>query len=549
MDESARSDDNYDSNYDNAENRSVAREKMDVSQETHVAPKKKKRVSKTAELETKINALEERFDKKLDRFFDFLLKQSSTAVSGGAVTTAVSDSQPGGIATQHEPNEVDNDSSGVRRPLISLDPNLDEDLGSPRISRNVDIDARSEISIQPTRREKTDLLGLCSDNDESDNASNHSKSPKVTSQTVFRKTERFSRFLNDVQASQSCTNNSTVSKPDSNQNQSDSNNNDAKKSNKIDVLSKFFKNDITSESDKGQGLQLDTSQVTVLENSWRTKYPERLSSFKEEYRSCFPLNDNAIEFLQVPSLDDILEPMIKAQHGVKAVKNWDKQKQLFSQPLKQVERLAYQSQMASRMGIISVLYLQNALASLMFRLGNENVSDETCQSVNDIFSISMKSLDQFGRAGAFGHMIRRKAAASDSGLNTLGDLQSKVLYLPLTSEGVFGKGLEDKLEKRKEQREQLVELLPELSKRKSDRHDSWPNKTQRVSYNTNSNNTNRNSDNFRGGQFNKSSTKFTPRVSQKDSYKSKDDKKDKDKKAGSQSGSWGSFRIPRKNSS
>jgi hypothetical protein len=118
------------------------------------------------------------------------------------------------------------------------------------------------------------------------------------------------------------------------------------------------------------------------------------------------------------------------------------------------------------MGIISVLYLQNALASLSSSIKSDNTNPDILQSVNDIFAISMKSLDQFGRTGAFNHMIRRKAAASESGLNTLKDIQAKVLYLPLTAEGVFGEGLEDKLEKRKEQREQLKELLPEFSNKR-----------------------------------------------------------------------------------
>jgi hypothetical protein len=46
------------------------------------------------------------------------------------------------------------------------------------------------------------------------------------------------------------------------------------------------------------------------------------------------------------------------------------------------------------------------------------------------------SLDQFGRIGTLNHMIRKKAAASESGLNTLKDIQAKVLYLLLTAEGV-----------------------------------------------------------------------------------------------------------------
>ena len=108
--------------------------------------------------------------------------------------------------------------------------------------------------------------------------------------------------------------------------------------------------------------------------------------------------------------------MIRTLHGPKAVKNWDKHKQLFTQPLKQIENLAFQGQVAACMGIISVLYLQNALASLSSSIKSDNTNPDILQSVNDIFAISMKSLDHFGRTGAFNHMImiRRKAATSES---------------------------------------------------------------------------------------------------------------------------------------
>lgn len=56
--------------------------------------------------------------------------------------------------------------------------------------------------------------------------------------------------------------------------------------------------------------------------------------------------------------------------------------------------------------------------------------DKAVQTVQDLFDISSKALDQAGRSGAFHHLIRRKAAAADSGLNTLKDVQSKVMYLP-----------------------------------------------------------------------------------------------------------------------
>ena len=66
------------------------------------------------------------------------------------------------------------------------------------------------------------------------------------------------------------------------------------------------------------------------------------------------------------------------------------------------------------------------------------------QTVKDIFAISNKALDihPSGHTGAFFHLICRKAAAQDSGIVQLKDIQSKAQCLTLTDEGVFGKGLE-----------------------------------------------------------------------------------------------------------
>ena len=52
----------------------------------------------------------------------------------------------------------------------------------------------------------------------------------------------------------------------------------------------------------------------------------------------------------------------------------------------------------------------------------------------------MKALDQISRFGAFHHMVRRKCATADAGIDkNLKDIQLKVLYLPLTCKGVFGR--------------------------------------------------------------------------------------------------------------
>jgi hypothetical protein len=88
-------------------------------------------------------------------------------------------------------------------------------------------------------------------------------------------------------------------------------------------------------------IQITTKSIYIF------SFTERLTCFREDYRNCFPIHKNAVDFLQVPSLDEILEPMIRTLHGPKAVKNWDKHKQLFTQPLKQIENLAFQGQVAA----------------------------------------------------------------------------------------------------------------------------------------------------------------------------------------------------------
>ena len=82
--------------------------------------------------------------------------------------------------------------------------------------------------------------------------------------------------------------------------------------------------------------------------------------------------------------------------------------------------------------------------------------------------MATKALDQVGHAGVFHHIIRRKAVVPDTGLNNLKDVQAKVLYLPLMGDGVFGKGLEENLKKRKEQKEQLYDLVTDFTASKAD---------------------------------------------------------------------------------
>ncbi|CAC5379704.1 unnamed protein product [Mytilus coruscus] len=275
--------------------------------------KKKKRVSKTAELENKLTSMEDRFDKKIDMLFAVLNK--SCATTGSSTVAEVC--QSGSLATQREQSSDNIPSTGERRPVISLNANLDHDLGSPRI-RNVDFDNRSEISLHIDSREKADLLGLCSSEDEY----YRGLSSPVYSQ-AGNKSKNVDRFSQYLQTQPITTSNNVESQSNQRQISNIDNNNNKtvdKQSDNLNLLSKLFKEDILSESsDNSGGLIIDEAQVRILERSWRTKNPEKLTAFKDEYRSCFPVNDKSKSFLQVPSLDDLLEPMIRTVHGTNSV--------------------------------------------------------------------------------------------------------------------------------------------------------------------------------------------------------------------------------------
>ncbi|CAG2225073.1 unnamed protein product [Mytilus edulis] len=200
------------------------------------------------------------------------------------------------------------------------------DLGSPRISRNIDFDARSEISIHVNPIER-DILGDIRSDNESDNESEIRFEQSTGS--VARKGERFMKHVQLKSVSNDVNKDVELSSDNITRH---------------NVLSELFSEDIASNNDKGSvGLIMDQAQVTILENSWRCQHPEKLSAYREEYRSCFPVHDSAVEFLQVPSLDDLLEPMMRKNHGPKAVKSWDTgHRQLYTQPLKQIEKLSFQ---------------------------------------------------------------------------------------------------------------------------------------------------------------------------------------------------------------
>ena len=283
---------------------------------------------------------------------------------------------------------------------------------------------------------------------------------------LVKKGDRFIKHL------QTQTNSTIVSEGNKESEPSTCNSN-----NRHNILGNLFCEDIVASDNKGNvSLVMDQAQVGILEKSWRSQAPDKLSAYKDEYKLCFPVHESAMNFLQVPSLDELLEPMMRSAHGARAVKSWDSHRQLFTQPFKQIEKLSFQGQLAARMNIISVLYMQQMMGTLLEKLGKaqfvaDKKKESYCQVAKDMFAMSTKALDQSGCTGAFFHLVRRKAAAQDSGLVTLNEIKDKTQYLPLTGEGVFGEALNNCLEKCKEQKEQRNDLLPELArdrKRKTD---------------------------------------------------------------------------------
>ena len=159
---------------------------------------------------------------------------------------------------------------------------------------------------------------------------------------------------------------------------------------------------------------MDKSQYDTLSQSWRTKQPDKLTASKENYKSNFPLQEKAEEFLKVPSLDDSVETFLIKCFSSKAC--FKRARSLHTQHLKEIEKLAYQGQVAAKLGITVNLYMQQALLVLLEELKTDKPNlDLATQTVRDIFAMSTKTLGQLGRTGAFDHIIRHKATVVDMG--------------------------------------------------------------------------------------------------------------------------------------
>ena len=227
---------------------------------------------------------------------------------------------------------------------------------------------------------------------------------------------------------------------------------------------KFGTDAVTNKSKSTFGISLEKHQVDILNDSWRSSNPEKVSSYRDSYRNVFPVHDDYEEHFKVPGIDDTVEALLINKYGRSA--SFGRTPSLHSKNMKSFEKLSFYGQLASRMGLISTCYTQQALGVLLDTLQSDELNlDRAIQMVRDIFAMSTKTLDQVGRAGAFHHLVRRNATLIDTGLSDYKEYSHAVMSLPLTSEGVFGAQFDKKLKEKSELSKHLAEILPETFKK------------------------------------------------------------------------------------
>lgn len=385
--------------------------------------------AKLSDLENLENKLAGQFESRfssLDGKFEklFAVLSSSNGSDQRRPNTNVESSASGSCRPPVEGNDI----SDVRRPLLPLDNSLNKDFGI--VNHNSCISDDDVISLQPGQIERQGI-GLLS--------SEGSDRVEVAENDKILDT-RFQKY--------SAQNTSKENEPLTH-----------------DLLIEMFGDDAqANSSNQNVGLRLDKAQIDVLNSSWRCQAPEKLTAYRDSYKQAFPVHESSEKMLQVPSLDELSERLLIKKHGRRAA--FGNSQSLFSQPFKSMEKIAYQGQMAARMGIVSLCYAQQALGLLLTNLKSASPNlDEAVQNVRDIFAISTKSLDQMCRSGAFHQLIRRKATVADTGLHDFKDLQKSALTSPLSGEGIFGSEFEKKLKDRQEKDKQLSELMPEMNKK------------------------------------------------------------------------------------
>ena len=359
----------------------------------------RKRKSDWTSLNDKIDAQETRFasfEEKIDKLMVFMGGQPETHERPPASGRGIQ-----GRGVSPEPHErpptpgrgiFQEDTLGVPRLCIRRDRKEDMDILSTRLSPNERRTANFSISdtVSHTRHSASKSKSEVS-------SGNHSDNEEVG---------RFEKYTSKVETKNN--------------------------------LCEIFGSDAQTTKDiSDDGLMLDDSQKQILANSWHNPNPMKMSSYRDSYKTAFPVHENTRDLLQVPTLDDTIESLLVKKYGHKAA--FGNSHSLYNRQMRAVEKIGYQGQTAARMGIITTCYSQQALGSLLDNLQSPEPNlDRAIQTFRDVFAMTTKTLDQIGKAGAYHQMTRRKAAIFDTGLDDYKDYSSTIMSLPLTAEGVFG---------------------------------------------------------------------------------------------------------------
>ena len=134
-------------------------------------------------------------------------------------------------------------------------------------------------------------------------------------------------------------------------------------------------------------IAIDQSQKEVLQNSYRTKESNFLTAFSEDNYELFPVNEETEKYIQVTSLDTLVNSCLVKRDGPKASFTKSKHNMFSTQPYQMVEN-SFQKATISSFGYCHAkLYIQQALGNLA-----EHFQSKILTELEDLIKLETFSL-------------------------------------------------------------------------------------------------------------------------------------------------------------